>query len=189
MSGKEGFHVLFNLAADSMFILDPGGFIREINQTAHARLGYTRAEMLGKHIGEFILPECTDMLVGRIAKAQSQEFLIYESAQVHKDGTILPIEVCSRAIVLEGKKLLFNIVRDIGERKRLDSKLRESEARFRALAADAPEAILIQDLDSDLFIDATSSAERLFACSREELFAPRPETFLRARPARRFTPG
>ena len=41
MIGKEGFHVLFNLAADSMFILDPGGFIREINQTAHARLGYT----------------------------------------------------------------------------------------------------------------------------------------------------
>lgn len=178
MIGKEGFHVLFNLAADSMFILDPGGFIREINQTAHARLGYTRAEMLGKHIGEFILPECTDMLVGRIAKAQSQEFLIYESAQVHKDGTILPIEVCSRAIVLEGKKLLFNIVRDIGERKRLDSALRESEARFRALAADAPEAILIQDLDSDLFIDATSSAERLFACSREELLRRGPKHFV-----------
>ena len=178
MIDKEGFHVLFNLAADSMFILDPDGFIREINQTAHARLGYTRAEMLGKHIGEFILPECTDMLVGRIAKAQSQEFLIYESAQVHKDGSVLPIEVCSRAIVLEGKKLLFNIVRDIGERKRLDSALRESEARFRALAADAPEAILIHDLDTDLFIDATSSAERLFACSREELLRRGPKHFV-----------
>ena len=52
-----------------MFILDPDGFIREINQTAYARLGYTRDEMLGKHISEFILPECADMLVGRIAKA------------------------------------------------------------------------------------------------------------------------
>ena len=100
MIRKDGFHVLFNLAADSMFILDPDGFIREINQTAHARLGYTRAEMLGKHIGEFILPEFSGKLVGRIEKAQSQEFLIYESAQVHKDGTVLPIEVCSRAIVL-----------------------------------------------------------------------------------------
>ncbi len=178
MIGKDGFHVLFNLAADSMFILDPNGFIREINQTAHARLGYTRDEMLGKHIGEFILPEFSDKLVGRIEKAQSQEFLIYESAQVHRDGTVLPIEVCSRAIVLEGKKLLFNIVRDIGERKRLDTALRESEARFRTLAADAPEAILIHDLDSDLFIDATSSAERLFACSREELLCRGPKHFI-----------
>ncbi len=177
MIGKEGFHVLFNLAADSMFILDPDGFIREINQTAHARLGYARDEMLGKHIGEFILPEFSDKLVGRIEKAQSQEFLIYESAQVHKDGSVLPIEVCSRAIVLEGKKLLFNIVRDIRVRKLLDTALRESEARFRTLAADAPEAILIHDLDTDLFIDATSSAERLFACSREELLRRGPKDF------------
>ena len=178
MIGKEGFRALFDLAADSMFILDPDGFIREINQIAYERLGYTRAEMLGKHIGEFILPECADMLVGRIAQVQNQEFLIYESAQVHKDGSVLPIEVCSRAIVLEGKKLLFNIVRDIGERKRLDTALRESEARFRTLAADAPEAILIHDLDSDLFIDATSSAERLFACSREELLRHGPKHFV-----------
>ncbi|MCG6932375.1 MAG: EAL domain-containing protein [Gallionella sp.] len=178
MIGKEGFHVLFNLAADSMFIIDPDGFIREINQTAYARLGYTRDEMLGKHVREFILPESSALLAIRIAKAQSQEFLIYESAQVHKDGSILPIEVCSRAIVLEGKKLLFNIVRDIGERKRLDNALRESEARFRALAADAPEAILIHDLDTDLFIDATSSAERLFSCSREELLRHGPKHFV-----------
>jgi len=177
MIGKEGFHVLFNLAADSMFVLDPDGYIREINQTAYARLGYTKDEMLGKHIGEFILPEFSDKLVGRIEKAQSQEFLIYESAQVHKDGSVLPIEVCSRAIVLEGKKLLFNIVRDIGERKRLDTALRESEARFRTLAADAPEAIAIHDLDSDRFIDATTSAERLFACSREELLLRGPKHF------------
>jgi diguanylate cyclase (GGDEF)-like protein/PAS domain S-box-containing protein len=177
MIGKEGFRALFDLAADSMFILNPDGVIREINQIAYERLGYTKAEMLGKHIGTFILPECSDMLAGRIARAQSQEFLIYESAQVHKNRTILPIEVCSRAIVLEGKKLLYNIVRDIGERKRLDTALRESEARFRTLAADAPEAILIHDLDSDLFIDATSSAERLFACSREELLRWGPKHF------------
>lgn len=174
---KEGFHALFDLAADSMFILDPDGFIREINQTAYARLGYNKAEMLGKHIGEFILPEFSEKLIDRIEKAQSQNFLIYESAQVHKNGSVLPIEVCSRAIVLEGKKLLFNIVRDIAERKRLDTALRESEARFRTLAADAPEAIVIHDLDTNLFIDATTSAERLFACDREVILSHGPRHF------------
>ena len=178
MIGKEGFRALFDLAADSMFILDPEGFIREINRIAYERLGYTRDEMLGKHVGGFILPEFADMLGSRIASIQNQDFLIYESAQVHKDGTVLPIEVCSRAIVLEGNKLLFNIVRDIGERKRLDAALRESEVRFRTLAADAPEAILIHDLDTDLFIDATSSAERLFACSREDLLHRGPKHFI-----------
>lgn len=174
---KEGFHALFNLAADSMFILDPDGFIREINRIAYERLGYGKAEMLGKHVSDFILPEYADMLVSRIARIQNQEFLIYESAQVHKDGSVLPIEVCSRAIMLEEEKLLFNIVRDISERKKLDAALRESEARFRTLAADAPEAIVIHDLDKDLFIDATTSAERLFACSRKEILSHGPKYF------------
>ena len=177
MIGKEGFRALFDLAADSMFILDPDGFIREINQIAYERLGYTRAEMLGKHIGGYILPEFAAMLGNRIARALDQEFLIYESAQVHKDGSVLPIEVCSRAITLDGEKAFFNIVRDIGERKRLDAALRESEARFRTLAADAPEAIVIHDLDTGLFIDATTSAERLFACSREEILSHGPAHF------------
>jgi diguanylate cyclase (GGDEF)-like protein/PAS domain S-box-containing protein len=177
MIGKEGFRALFDLAADSMFILDPDGIIREINQIAYERLGYTKAEMLGKHIGGYILPEFAAMLDNRIAKVKDQDFLIYESAQVHKGGSVLPIEVCSRAITLDGEKAFFNIVRDIGERKRLDAALRESEARFRTLAADAPEAILIHDLDTDLFIDATSSAERLFACSREELLRCGPKHF------------
>ena len=177
MIGEENFHTLFDLAADAMFILDQDGFIKEINRIAYEQLGYARDEMVGKYIGDFVLPEFIPLLKSRFAQVQSQGYLTYESAQMRKDGTVLPIEICNRAIELNGQKAFFAVVRDISERKRLDSALRESEARFRTLAEDAPEAIVIHDLESGLFVDATTSAERLFGCSHDEILRHGPQYF------------
>ncbi|VVB92310.1 Methyl sulfide methyltransferase-associated sensor [uncultured archaeon] len=55
--------------------------------------------------------------------------------------------------------------------------LRESEERFRALVEQAPEAILVRDVDTGLFVDANRNAEKLFGCGREELLKSGPERF------------
>ena len=55
--------------------------------------------------------------------------------------------------------------------------LRESEERFRTLVEQAPEAILVRDGDTGLFVDANRNAEKLFGCSREEILKSRPERF------------
>jgi diguanylate cyclase (GGDEF)-like protein/PAS domain S-box-containing protein len=67
--------------------------------------------------------------------------------------------------------------------RRLDSarvaaaKLRSGEERFRMLMEQAPDAILVFDYDQARFIDANRSAERLFACPREELVKVGPQQF------------
>lgn len=96
---------------------------------------------------------------------------------VRKDGSVLLVETCNRAIEHAGAKAFYAVVRDISERQRLNQALKESEARFRTLSEDAPEAILIHDLDTDKFIDATTSAERLFACGLDEILQHGPEYF------------
>jgi diguanylate cyclase (GGDEF)-like protein/PAS domain S-box-containing protein len=145
----ENFRALFDLAADALYILDPEGLIIEVNQTACQRLGYTKAEMLGKHIGIFILPEFAAKLEGRFANAMRQEYLIYESANVHKEGHILPIEVCSRAVELDGKPAFFNIVRDISERRQAESQYRESEEKWRQLFLNMTTGFALHDLICD----------------------------------------
>jgi diguanylate cyclase (GGDEF)-like protein/PAS domain S-box-containing protein len=177
MIAGQDFRAIFDLAADAMFILDQDRCIREINQIAYGQLGYTKPEMLGRHIGDFISPEFVPLLKNRYATVQNQGYLIYESAMVHKDGSVLPVEICNRVIELGGKKTFFAVVRDISERKRMDTSLRESEARFRTLSEDGPEAIVIHDLETGLFVDATSSAERLFGCSRDEILRHGPQYF------------
>jgi PAS domain S-box-containing protein len=51
----------------------------------------------------------------------------------------------------------------------------ESEKRFRTLVDQAPDAILVYDVEKQLFVDANAKAEEMFRRSREELLAIGPE--------------
>jgi PAS domain S-box-containing protein len=57
------------------------------------------------------------------------------------------------------------------------TRARESEARYRTLIEQAPDAILTYDADLGLFVDANPQAERLFGCSRDELLTRGPAHF------------
>ena len=107
-------------------ILDLDGIIRDINRTGHERLGYTRDEMVGMHITELDPPEFAAMVPKRLDEIEKSG-AIFESAHLRKDGTVMPIEIHSRVIELDGKKVIFGVVRDISGR-------RTSEQRFAQLA-------------------------------------------------------
>ncbi len=51
-----------------------------------------------------------------------------------KDGTIFPVEMCASSFTAGGHKMVFEVVKDITERKRAQDRLRESEEKFRAIA-------------------------------------------------------
>src|ERR1035437_2104173 len=177
MIGNVAFREIFDVAADAMFILDQDGLILEVNQIAYEQLGYTKAEMVGRAIADFVPPPLAAATRDRLANVRKHGYLIYESAMVRKDGSVLPVEIGNKVIEHAGGNSYYGVARDISERKRLDQALKESEARFRTLSEDAPEAIVIHDLDTGKFIDATTSAERLFACERDEILQHGPEYF------------
>lgn len=59
----------------------------------------------------------------------------------------------------------------------IERELRESEERFRILIQQAPDAIVVYDIDLGRFIDANPAAEHLFGCSYQELIQSGPERF------------
>ncbi|MES2127520.1 MAG: response regulator [Pseudomonadota bacterium] len=66
------------------------------------------------------------------------------------------------------------------QRRRLklaETEARESEERFRVLVENAPEAIVVYDLERQVLTDANRNAELLFACSRADLLGSSPERF------------
>jgi two-component system sensor histidine kinase/response regulator len=66
------------------------------------------------------------------------------------------------------------------QRRRLrlaEASSRESEARFRVLVENAPEAIVVYDAHSKCIVDANKKAEHLFGCDRAFLLAGGPERF------------
>src|SRR5690606_22011332 len=65
--------------------------------------------------------------------------------------------------------------RDITQRKEASRALQESEERFRTLVEHAPEAIVVIDTDTRLFIDANRNAQKMFGYDAEEILRVGPE--------------
>ena len=166
---QKDFQTLFDLAADAIFILDMDGCIKEINPIAHDRVGYTKAEMLGKHIASFIFPEFAAKLDSRFTTVQKEGFLIYESAQVRKDGTVLPVEVCTREVELVGQKVIFSIVREITERKETETQLRQSEETLRAIFDGTLDGICVVDEKTLRYVTSNLAFSNMIGYSPEEL--------------------
>lgn len=67
--------------------------------------------------------------------------------------------------------LFFIMVLAIQNRRRkiAETTARLSEARYRVLIEQAPDAIVVYDTEQNRFVDVNSRAEELFRCSRDEL--------------------
>lgn len=62
------------------------------------------------------------------------------------------------------KTILYSI-----ERKRAEKLMKESEERYKALVENAPEALVVLDVENRKFVSVSESAEKLFKMTRDEL--------------------
>jgi diguanylate cyclase (GGDEF)-like protein/PAS domain S-box-containing protein len=119
---EERYRKLFDLAADCLMILDLDGNIMEINRTGHELLGYTRDEMIGMHLTELAPPEIVAQLSKRLDDTEKGN-AIFESSLLCMNGTLMPIEMNVKTIELDGKKLIFSIIRDIAGRRMTEQRI------------------------------------------------------------------
>ena len=98
-----------------------------------------------------------------------------EQEGVLADGSSAWYSTHTSPVLHDGRIMAAVIVaRDITERRRTQLALAESEARFRTLVENAPEAIVVFDIDDDRFIDANHNACELFEMSLSELLRTSP---------------
>lgn len=143
MIGEQDFRALFELSVDSQYILTTNGFIKEVNQTAYERLGYSKAEMLGEHIGRFVQLDLSTITGVSTNRIKNNEFFACESTEIRKDGSVLSVEICSRAFELNAQKVIFSAVRDISKRKNIEFALSESEEKYRSLFEESFDGLFV----------------------------------------------
>jgi polar amino acid transport system substrate-binding protein len=98
--------------------------------------------------------------------------------ELYQKTVLLKEELEERRLSQEALEVQTAILeKEIEEHMRTEESLRESEARFRVLIEQAPDAIVVYDVDSEHFVDANGSAERLFGCSHKELLLSHPRRF------------
>ncbi len=128
---SEGkYRTLFEEASDAIEIVDEKGRIVDCNQHACDLLGYTREEMLKKQLQDIVAPEYRDSVRQRVTRIIDEGMIPYESANLRKDGSVVPIEVSAASIEIEGRKRVIYFLRDITERKQAEEELRKTQAQL-----------------------------------------------------------
>ncbi|MBI4083817.1 MAG: PAS domain S-box protein [Candidatus Lambdaproteobacteria bacterium] len=160
------YRMLFEQAADGIFISDGEGNYLDVNPAGCVLLGYARQEIIGRNLQSVIDPEELRRDPPRLAELRSGEALVRQRTLVRKDGTRLAAELSVRQLP-DGR--MQAIVRDLTERMRAEAALKESEERFSKAFRSNHVAMAICRLRDDMLIDANTSFLQALGVSREEV--------------------
>ncbi|GAB6052076.1 bifunctional diguanylate cyclase/phosphodiesterase [Magnetospira thiophila] len=160
--------VLFNAMADGVMVANDKGVILDCNPAFHLRLGYTREEMIGYRVTDLDPPEYAALVPQRFAQILANGQATFETAHYRKDGTVMPVELTSHHCQVGGDTVFFAIVRDLTERKKLESQLRESFQTYEAAINTPAMGFWVLDMQGNL-LEANDAYARQSGYSREEL--------------------
>jgi diguanylate cyclase (GGDEF)-like protein/PAS domain S-box-containing protein len=123
----ERFRVIFDSVNDGIFIVDPAtGRFTEVNRPGCEMFGYSKAEMIGRNIGELssgIHPYTLEMAIKQNRKAQQEAVQNFEWQCKSKAGVLMWVEISLSYIELCQSPTIVAVVRDTTERKRLDAEI------------------------------------------------------------------
>ncbi len=136
---------------DGIAILQDG-VLKFVNSIYSTLMGYTSAEVIGKNFLELVAPEFRELTLQRYAdRLQGREPPnIYEIALLHKDGSIVPVEINATVMRYEGKPADLVFMRAITDRKRSEEALRTSEAKYRTMIEHTGTGICVFEEDTTI---------------------------------------
>ncbi|MBN2687008.1 MAG: PAS domain S-box protein, partial [Deltaproteobacteria bacterium] len=119
------------------------------NQKFADMLGYTKAEILGRSLKEFIPADYQDAIEDQIARRKNGEAERYEMVWTDKKGNRVMTLVSPMGLFDFHSRFIgtFSTITDITDMKRIEGALRDSEETFRLLAEYAPIGISLMRPD------------------------------------------
>ena len=166
---------VFNTAVEGIVTIDEQGLIDSINPAAEAMFGWKPGELLGRNISSLMPEPYRSRHDGYLHhySQTGQRRVIGIGREVfgrRKDGTVFPVDLSVGEFSVGGRRLFTGILRDITERRRLQSEvLHISELAQQRIAQDLHDD-LCQQLAGIEFM-AQTLASRLHEARRPEAAA------------------
>jgi len=125
VASQARYKSLFDLVADSVFMVNPSGMIVAVNKREEQALGYAEANVVGRSLLEVVLSGYHDVLRGWLSdiisgqrKVSTQEIMVR-----HAGGLETPAEMDLIRVGAADQLLVMVQLRDITDRKRLERQL------------------------------------------------------------------
>jgi PAS domain S-box-containing protein len=151
------------------------GLMLDVNEAYERMFGWRRDEVIGRSTEALgVWADLRDRARFRELIQATGRVVDFESKARRKSGETFDSLLSSEAIEQDGERIALVIVVDVSARKRAEAALRQSEQRYRTLAATMVEGILI--LQDGRFAYANPGALELIGYAFEEIrgreFAP-----------------
>ena len=173
---QEPVHLLPQAVENSFELIamtDVDGLITFANRAFLRTLGYSREEIIGKHI-IFVFSQINDhaLLLEIGEKCFMDEGWIGECLFARRDRTDVPL-LLSVGPTKDGQGRVigsFGVMQDISRQKMTEEALRQTEEQFRQLAENINEVFFITSPDLSRVIYLSPAYERIWGRPRQEMY-------------------
>jgi len=155
---EERYRLISENANDLISILNQNLKFEYVNEKpCLLTLGYSRDEMIGKSVLDFVHPDDKKKSIKKLVDGLEKGKNVLELRIKHKKGYWVWIEVKGRTFTDKDDKIKGILIgRDITERKIADQKIKESEEKYRTIFNASPDFIYLTDLKGNI-LDANQA--------------------------------
>jgi PAS domain S-box-containing protein len=161
------YKALFEQATDGIMITDFQGRFREVNNTLVQMLGFSKGELLQRHIDDLMEPDELSRNPLRYAQLLMGEQVINERSLLHKNGSIVNVEASVKRF---GDESIMAIARDTTELKKAQHEIKISEARFRGAFEESAIGMTLVSMDGG-WLKVNRAFSAITGYTEEELLA------------------
>src|SRR4051812_47837180 len=169
-ASEERYRFLVENSPDVIYATDAQGIITYFSESVERTLGWHPAEIIGRHFRDIVRTADGTPAGHRFGElAKGRPDLTTRMELLAKEGDFRPFEVTAAAMRIDGEfSGVHGSARDVRERERLETELRESEERYRYLVQASPDLVWMTDARGQ-FTFVSDQAEQLLGWPPEEL--------------------
>ena len=172
LESEERFAAVFERSPSALALSKmPGATLVAVNSAFEALFGFGRDELLGKTSPDLGIADAGSQAQVREQIARQGFCHDFVCTRRTKGGEEIWLSLSVDRLTLAGEEYLLTTVQDIGDRRRAEEALRESEERFRVLFEGHGAVMLLMEPDGGQILDANAAAAGFYGYSRERLRA------------------
>ncbi len=166
---EERFRKMFEGHSAVMIVVEPKtGMLMDANRAAEKFYGWPISVLKKMNINQIntLSPLEVQQELDKWKGVDQRSFTFKHR---RADGSVRDVEIFGNKIETMGQDLIYDIIHDITERKRVESALKQSEERFRKMFERHSAVMLLLDPESGRIIDANNAAANFYGWTIDEL--------------------
>lgn len=148
--------------------MDEQGRFEFANDSFYRIIGWLDEDIIGHHFKKIIPEDECNFTFRQWRNVQEGVPDDFETKIVTKSGEIKYVKVAHTLATMNGEKKVVSVIKDITEYKKLESSLKESEAKFRELFENANDPMYTHDLEGR-FLSVNKVGLKLLGGPEEEI--------------------